>query len=73
MQERFHQLRRAKATKAATPEEFYGFKAEDVVHVHLHKHGFGRGLWLRLRDGRVFDAAGTPSQQDRDWYEASAH
>ena len=73
MQALFEQLRRARASKASTPEELYGFRVENVVHVHLHKHGSGRGLWLRLDDGRVFDITGRPSEIDPAWYEASVH
>ena len=45
-----------KAGKARTPEEFYGFRPKDVVEMHFHKHGFGRGVWYRLKDGRVIEA-----------------
>ena len=61
------------ATEAATPEEFYGFTVEDVVCVHLQMHGMGKGVWLRLKDGRVFDAVGRPSPAEMHWYESSAH
>jgi len=61
------------ATQAATPEEFYGFTAEDVAHVHLYKEGVGRGVWFRLNDGRVVDVIGQPSQPETHWYEDQAH
>jgi hypothetical protein len=65
---------RAKAqTKARTPEEFYGFRAEDVAAMHYRKHGFGRGVWFRLKDGRVVDAKGKSSEPDHIWYEATSH
>jgi hypothetical protein len=65
--------RENRATQAATPEEFYGFNAEDVARVHLYKQGIGKGVWFRLNDGRVFDFTGKPSEPERHWYEASAH
>jgi hypothetical protein len=62
-----------RATPAATPEEFYGFTAEDVVHVHLYKQGVGKGVWFRLKDCRVVDVVGQPSQPESHWYEEHAH
>jgi hypothetical protein len=62
-----------RATPAATPEEFYGFTPEDVVHVHLYKQGVGKGVWFRLNDGRVFDVLGQPSQPEAHWYDDQAH
>lgn len=44
---------------ARTAEEFYGFRAKDVIEMHYQKTGSGRGLWFRLRNGRVTNAAGT--------------
>lgn len=74
MRRQFLHLRnRGKARGAATPEEFYGFNAGDVTDLYFHKHGFGRGLWFRLKDGRVIDFRGQPSQPDRAWYVAPAH
>lgn len=73
MQRQFDKLRQRRAIRAATPEELFGFRAEDVVKVYLHKRGFGRGLWFRLNDGRVLDAKGRPTHSERHWYEAAVH
>lgn len=59
-------------TQARTPEEFFGFCAEDVAEMHFTKRDAGRGFWYRLNDGRVIDAAGRPSETDRTWYGPSA-
>ena len=48
---------------ARTAEEFYGFRAQDVIEMHYRKRGSGRGLWFRLRNGRVISAVGRPSQR----------
>jgi hypothetical protein len=66
-------LHKTGKTRARSPEEFYGFRPEDVLELHLHKHGFGRGAWFRLKDGRVIDAHGNPSHRERYWYVSSAH
>jgi len=71
MKDRFRQVR--SRTKAKTPEEFYGFRPEDVVELHNRKHGAKYGAWWRLKDGRVFDIAGRPSEPARHWYEGSKH
>jgi hypothetical protein len=67
------ELRTKGKTQAREPEEFYGFRAEDVSEMHFHKHGIGRGVWYRIKDGRVIDAVGKPSEPDRIWYVSSAH
>jgi hypothetical protein len=54
----------------STPEEFYGFKPADVSEMHFRKRGAGRGLWFRLKDGRVIDAFGRRSRRARTWYAA---
>lgn len=74
MREHFGILKgKGKARAAKTPEEFYGFHPEDVVEMHSRKHGTGSGVWYRLKDGRVIDALGRPSENERAWYVASAH
>jgi hypothetical protein len=73
MQAHLHRLRVTGKTEAHEPEEFYGFRAEDVTEMHFHKHGIGRGVWYRLKDGRVIDAIGKPSEPDRIWYVSPAH
>ena len=64
----FAHIRGRGETSARTPEEFYGFRAEDVAEIHYRKRGQGRGFWYRLNDGRVVDAAGKPSETDRTCY-----
>jgi hypothetical protein len=61
-------LRTLGRSRAATPEELYGFRAFDVSEIHRYKAGVGRGVWYRLKDGRVFDREGKPSRRDRAWY-----
>ncbi len=73
MSANFLRLRDAGKTQAVGPEELYCFRPEDVAELHLSKQGFGRGLWYRLKDGRVFDAAGQPSHPERHWYVSSTH
>ena len=73
MSANFLRLRAAGKTRASCSEEFYGFRPEDVAELHLRKHGFGPGVWYRLKDSRVFDAAGKPSHPERYWYVSSAH
>lgn len=64
-----HLHRRGKTRGTATPEEFYGFRAEDVTEMYFHKHGEGPGgVWFRLKDGRVIDYRALPSQPEREWY-----
>jgi len=73
MRAHFVALLNAGRTQARSPEEFYGFRPEDVVEIHLYKQGYGRGVWFRLRDSRVIDAYGKPSHPERYWYVSSAH
>ena len=65
----FDHIRKKGETDALSPEQFYGFRAEDVAEIHFRKHGIGRGFWYRLNDGRVFDGHGNPSEPDRSCYE----
>jgi hypothetical protein len=58
---------------AETPEQFYGFRPEDVDEMHFHKQGFGKGVWYRVKDGRVIDALGRPSERERHWYAPKAN
>jgi hypothetical protein len=73
MRAHFVLLHRAGRTRARSPEEFYGFRPDDVSESHLHKQGFGRGVRFRLRDGRVIDVYGKASHPERYWYVSSAH
>lgn len=70
--EAYYGLERARS-RAASAEEYFGFAPHDVSDIHLHKHGIGRGVWFRLRDGRVYDCAARPSETDRAWYEGALH
>jgi hypothetical protein len=78
MEDLFQLNRNVGLTSAAdTKEEFYGFRARDVACLHYSKVGWRRpGVWFRLHDGRVFDAAAI-EQQGRDadpaWYDATTH
>ena len=73
MQRQFEKLCRLDATAAPTVQALYLFQAKDVYEIHFYKHGAGEGLWFRLYDCRVFDAAGQPSETDRSWYDTKAH
>ncbi len=74
MQAHFRRLmERGKNRGAGSPEEFYGFQPDDVIEMHFHRHGVGRGVWYRLKDGRVIDALGKPGHRERAWYVAAAH
>lgn len=73
MNAHFALLRGAGKTPARSPEEFYGFRPEDVAEMHLRKHGVGRGIWFRLKDERVIDVNGKPSAPERYWYVSSVH
>lgn len=57
----------------ASAEQFYGFSPGEVTDIHLNKCGSGSGIWFRLRDGRVFDLRGIPSETGREWYGATMH
>jgi hypothetical protein len=67
----WHRARTQGMTKAATPEDFYGFEATEVKATHHHKQGKGVGLWFRLRDGRVFDMLGHSDEVDPAFYDAT--
>jgi hypothetical protein len=73
MRRQFEHLRKRGKAQASTPEEFYGFGPGDVIAVYAHKHGEGNGMWLRLKDGRVVDYLGKPSQPGAEWYETPTH
>lgn len=61
-------LRTKGKTRARTPKAFYGFRADDIVEMYIRKSGSGAGLWYRLKDGRVVDAFGRPSDPNRRRY-----
>ena len=64
---------KGKTCEALDPEQFYGFRPADVVEIHFYKQGFGKGLWYRLKDGRVISALGKPSNPERYWYLSDVH
>lgn len=47
----------------------FGFSANDVEGIHTHKIGVGDGVWYRLKDGRVFNNYGEPSEEDPSLYD----
>jgi hypothetical protein len=73
MQKHFLAFKSVGRTRAGSPEGFYGFRAEDVIEMHFHQNGFGRGVWYRLKDGRVINVLGQEAPRDRAWYVASTH
>ncbi|TAL29526.1 MAG: hypothetical protein EPN97_13275 [Alphaproteobacteria bacterium] len=58
MHTQFLELRRAKGTDAQTAEEHYPFRAEDVEDMYFNRGSMGKGVWFRLKDGRIFDVRG---------------
>jgi hypothetical protein len=42
----------------------FPFNADEVNGIHTFKHGEGYGVWFHLKDGRVFNSAGQPSETD---------
>jgi hypothetical protein len=50
-------------------KQLFGFLPRDVEGIHLQKEGEGKGVWFRLKDGRVFDKLGKPSSADRGVYD----
>ena len=60
-------------TEARTKEEFYGFRASDIVRVHYRLIGFCDVIFFRLRDGRVFDCMAREKDPDPALYEATIH
>ena len=72
MRAHFLVLRTQGRTAAArTAEEFYGFRARDVIEMHFEKRGPGRGLWFRLKDGRVVKAVGKSARRARSFHPVS--
>ena len=65
---------RRSETVAHSPEEFFGFRAEDVQEIHFKKQGVSvAGAWFRLKDGRVFDQYAHPSEPDPCYYDTTTH
>jgi len=60
-------------TAAHSPEEYFGFNPTDVEAVHFHMQGIGKGAWFRLKDGRVIDQYGLPSEPDPCYYDTTTH
>lgn len=74
LERQFQINKRLALTDAETREGFFGFTGRDVVAIHYTKRGFPfKGLFFRLRDGRVFDAAARPHEPDRCLYDATTH
>ena len=60
-------------TEAVSKEEFYGFRASDIVDFHTHMIGFGDSVFFRLRDGRVFDTLAREYNPDPTLYDQTVH
>ena len=58
-------------TKAATAEEYFGFRSKDVKAIHFHKLGSGKGLWFRLQCGRVVNEVAMPTCRNPDLYDGA--
>jgi hypothetical protein len=72
MSTRFHELKAANGTAAESVEKMYPFQPEEVSSVYLHKRGVGAGVWFRLKDGRVYDSHGQPSERRPTLYRRMA-
>lgn len=56
---------RVRHRRGLTPAlDRFPFFSVEVQEVHHHKIGEGRGLWFRLRDGRVFNDSGRITDSD---------
>jgi len=74
MEQQFQVNRKLNLTQARTKEEFFGFSCQDVWMLYYRKRGFpGLGLFFRLHDGRIFDAAARPHEPDVSLYEGTLH
>jgi len=58
----------AGVAKSADPVRFYGFTAAEVIGLHFWKRHAAESVWFRLRDGRVIDSDGNPSESDLSHY-----
>jgi hypothetical protein len=58
MHTQFQELRAAGKTVAPGPDNHYPFTAEDVEDLYFNRGTFGKGVWFRLKDGRIFDVMG---------------
>jgi hypothetical protein len=58
---------------AASAEEFFGFHHKQVKAVHTHMQGAGKGVWFRLRCGRVIDEVARPCPGDPGLYDLAAN
>ncbi|MEZ0223787.1 MAG: hypothetical protein ACAH83_04475 [Alphaproteobacteria bacterium] len=58
MHTQFQELRRLKGTNAHTADDHYPFRAEEVEDMYFNRGGVGKGVWFRLKDGRIFDVTG---------------
>ena len=50
-------------------KQLFGFSPHDVEGIHTHKDDEGKGVWFRLKDGRVFNKQGKPSSADHAIYD----
>ena len=60
-------------TTASSPEEFFGFHHRQVQTVHFNKQGVGRGIWFRLRCGRVVDEVARACRRNPELYDEAAN
>ncbi len=58
MHTQFQELRDAGEARAPTADAHYSFRAEDVEDLYFNRSTFGKGVWFRLKDGRIFDVRG---------------
>jgi len=50
-------------------KQLFGFTPQDVEGIYTYKDVEGKGVWFRLKDGRVFDKYGKPSSADHTLYD----
>ena len=60
---------KSKEEGAAYIKQLFGFLPQDVEGLHTYKADEGKGLWFRLKDGRVFSKHGKPSSTDYAIYD----
>ena len=50
-------------------EDVFPFQPEEVAGIHVRMAGGERGVWFRLKDGRVFNSYGQPAPADPSLYD----
>ena len=51
------------------PEQVYPFRPDEIEGVHTHQIGHGDGVFIRLKNGRVFNKYGEEEEADLALYD----